>query len=661
MMSQLFDSDLYRLHPSFIAAFAEFILSLFIFSYFLSLKGKTKDTWMMVGFIGILMSTYFVDLAVTSSSPPIYSIFRVIHLSLFSIWMLYWIWVAYNYRGKPWPREGVFAIIIAGVLVVAILIDDIIYQLPKIGANFFFKTISFHTVVIFWVFVVLLRRFYFLKKALVRANEKDGDNSSNYIDHKVTAIRAFAVLSICWFFLLLITKSPITYHSGQMILLLGIMMIHISFTQEITSIQVKLVILPLSAILVILGIMPFILFGTSSPESTWGESNLELQQKLSLFVWIIPSSAIFILVAFFLFYRIGILKPLSLLMNGVQHIEKGDLNVKVPIFNRDEIGSLAKNVNEMAFSLKLSKEELENKVLERTFQLQESINQLKSTQAQLIQSEKMASLGELTAGIAHEIQNPLNFVNNFSEVSAELLDEVKETRTKSQETRPRTEEDEIEDEILEDIKKNLEKINHHGKRADAIVKGMLEHSRTSTGEKAPTDLNALAEEYVRLSYHGFRAKDKSFNADYKLDLDPNLPKVNVVASDIGRVILNLVNNAFYAVHEKSKSTPQPSRNIGTGSQGGAVLAPTVILKTTTVKSPSGDLGVEISVKDNGNGIPDSIKEKIFQPFFTTKPTGSGTGLGLSLSYDIVKAHGGELRVESSEGEYTTITIILPAK
>ncbi|SMD42817.1 Two component regulator propeller [Aquiflexum balticum DSM 16537] len=303
--------------------------------------------------------------------------------------------------------------------------------------------------------------------------------------------------------------------------------------------------------------------------------------------------------------------------------------------------------------LKTEKALLEQEVSHRTSELKESLEHLKSTQAQLIQSEKMASLGELTAGIAHEIQNPLNFVNNFSEVSAELLDEVKETRTKSQETRPRTEEDEIEDEILEDIKKNLEKINHHGKRADAIVKGMLEHSRTSTGEKAPTDLNALADEYVRLSYHGFRAKDKSFNTDYKLDLDPNLPKVNVVASDIGRVILNLVNNAFYACAERGRSTVNEKSKSGPDSHRGEGYKPEVIVSSSKTEN-----GIEISVKDNGNGIPDSIKEKIFQPFFTTKPTGSGTGLGLSLSYDIIKAHGGELRVVSEEGKGTEMKIIL---
>jgi signal transduction histidine kinase/ligand-binding sensor domain-containing protein len=253
-------------------------------------------------------------------------------------------------------------------------------------------------------------------------------------------------------------------------------------------------------------------------------------------------------------------------------------------------------------------------------EIEKAYSELKSTQAQLIQSEKMASLGELTAGIAHEIQNPLNFVNNFSEVSAELVDEMNEEIEKGDFEEVKF--------IASDLKENLSKINHHGKRADAIVKGMLEHSRANKGEKAPTDLNALTDEYVRLSYHGLRAKDNSFNADFKLELDPDLPKVNVVASDIGRVIFNLVNNAFYAVSEKAKS----------GIEG---FQPEVIVSTK-----KSEKGVEISVQDNGNGIPDSIKEKIFQPFFTTKPTGSGTGLGLSLSYDIVKAHGGELRVES---------------
>jgi two-component system, NtrC family, sensor kinase len=266
---------------------------------------------------------------------------------------------------------------------------------------------------------------------------------------------------------------------------------------------------------------------------------------------------------------------------------------------------------------------------------------LKSAQAQLIQSEKMASLGELTAGIAHEIQNPLNFVNNFSEVSNELIDEMNEELEKGDINEAKA--------IGNDIRQNLEKINHHGKRAGAIVKSMLEHSRVSSGQKEPTDINKLADEYLRLAYHGLRAKDKSFNADFKTNFDETIGKINIIPQDIGRVLLNLFNNAFYAVSKPSKSLK------------GEQYKPIVSVTTKKINSPSGMGGIEIRVTDNGSGIPKNIIDKIFQPFFTTKPTGSGTGLGLSLSYDIVKAHGGEITVETVEGKGSTFKILLPAK
>ncbi len=280
-----------------------------------------------------------------------------------------------------------------------------------------------------------------------------------------------------------------------------------------------------------------------------------------------------------------------------------------------------------------------NKVLEKT------LAELKSTQSQLIQSEKMASLGELTAGIAHEIQNPLNFVNNFSEVSTELIDEMNAELSKGDIEEAKA--------ISNDLKQNLEKINHHGKRADGIVKGMLQHSRTSSGQKESTDLNALCDEYLRLSYHGLRAKDKSFNAKFETNLDTSLPKINVVPQDIGRVILNLINNAFYAVSEKSMQAR---------TSGDTHYEPTVTISTSREKEMSGISRIKeiikIIVRDNGNGIPEKIKDKIFQPFFTTKPTGQGTGLGLSLSYDIItKGHGGTLAVETKEGVGTEFIII----
>ena len=284
-------------------------------------------------------------------------------------------------------------------------------------------------------------------------------------------------------------------------------------------------------------------------------------------------------------------------------------------------------------ALKAQNEELKKQVSIRTEELTKSLNDLKATQQQLIQSEKMASLGELTAGIAHEIQNPLNFVNNFSEVNEELIKELKNEAVKGNLEEVKA--------IATDIEFNSEKISHHGKRADAIVKGMLQHSRSSSGQKELTDINALANEYFRLAYHGLRAKDKSFNAMMKTDLDETIGKLNIVPQEIGRVILNLITNAFYTVSEKKK-------------QAGDDYQPTVTVNTKKMND-----AIEVTVKDNGNGIPSKVLDKIFQPFFTTKPTGQGTGLGLSLSYDIVKALGGELKVETKEGEGSEFVIHLP--
>lgn len=268
-----------------------------------------------------------------------------------------------------------------------------------------------------------------------------------------------------------------------------------------------------------------------------------------------------------------------------------------------------------------------NKTLEIT------LKNLESTQSQLIQSEKMASLGELTAGIAHEIQNPLNFVNNFSEINTELIDELESELSKGNLVEVST--------LAKDIKENESKINHHGKRADSIVKGMLQHSRSSTGQKELTDINQLCDEYLRLAYHGLRAKDKSFNANFEMIPDASLQKMMIGQQEIGRVILNLINNAFYAVSERRKKEA-------------ADFIPFVKVSTTSEKQ-----GVKIVVEDNGTGMAASVQQKIFQPFYTTKPTGLGTGLGLSLSYDIIQSHGGTIKVESKEGEGTMFIIFLP--
>jgi two-component system NtrC family sensor kinase len=352
-------------------------------------------------------------------------------------------------------------------------------------------------------------------------------------------------------------------------------------------------------------------------------------------------SLIFILLALLFNYAIRNVFVVNLLLTGYALSFPLSLLVYVAIRFKEIIKEMQQNAGHV---LQLSEEKreealnrqkiLEEEVNRQTAEIRNTLDHLKTTQTRLIQSEKMASLGELTAGIAHEIQNPLNFVNNFSEVNAELIDELKLEIAEGNYEEVNA--------IADDIKQNEKKINMHGKRADAIVKGMLQHSQSSSGKKEPTDINALADEYLRLSYHGLRAKDKSFNAELVTHFDADLSKINVIPQDIGRVLLNLFNNAFYSVNQKKKTAGEdykPEVSVSTGIENGQVV---------------------IKVKDNGVGIPDVIKDKIMQPFFTTKPTGEGTGLGLSLSYDIVvKGHGGEILIDTKDGKYTTFQILLP--
>jgi two-component system NtrC family sensor kinase len=343
-------------------------------------------------------------------------------------------------------------------------------------------------------------------------------------------------------------------------------------------------------------------YETAKKEETIAEQQQEIDRQRKIQFLYVGMAILFATLLFFMYF-------------SLKNIRK----------KRTELGLLNSQLNHKSVSLEETNDTLTN-----------TITNLKDTQTQLIHAEKMASLGELTAGIAHEIQNPLNFVNNFSELSNELIDEMNEEIEKGDFEEAKF--------IAKDIKENLLKINHHGKRADAIVKGMLQHSRNNSAEKEPTDINKLADEYFRLAYHGLRAKDKSFNATLETDYDDSMGMIPVIPQDIGRVILNLITNAFYVVDEKKKSTINN-------------YDPLVSVSTKKKKNR-----IIISVKDNGNGIPKHILDKIFQPFFTTKPTGQGTGLGLSMSYDIItKGHGGELKAETKEGEGTSFTIILPTK
>jgi two-component system NtrC family sensor kinase len=387
---------------------------------------------------------------------------------------------------------------------------------------------------------------------------------------------------------------------------------------------------------------------------------LKAVQKKKKGAWLIAGGAICCLVLFVLFVSTLFIRPDLTTLINLFFVFSG---LSIPITTSLYLGlnfgfisnTLKQKLNEVnQLSLKNLEQEkekqqilsaqnetLEKQVDERTIELSKSLKELKETQSQLIQKEKMASLGELTAGIAHEIQNPLNFVNNFSEVNTELIDELQGERLKAQGERN----EKLENEILNDIKENSQKINHHGKRAGEIVKGMLQHSRSSNGIKEATDINALCDEYLSLSYHGLRAKDNSFNATMKTGFDESIGNINIIPQDIGRVLLNLYNNGFYAASLSSK---------------GGFLDP-IYKHDPTVWVSTKKIGdkVLVSVRDNGPGIPPNIVDKIFQPFFTTKPTGQGTGLGLSLSYDIIKAHGGEIKVNTAKSSGTEFIITLP--
>ena len=397
-------------------------------------------------------------------------------------------------------------------------------------------------------------------------------------------------------------------------------------------------------------IPPSITASQGFSQSFGGEHRAFIHDRVLIMVWILLGSTLFVLVGFPYLLRSTITQPLGSLLEGMRRVNSGDLNTKVRIPVRDELGHLAQHFNLMTESLQRAEErlrayaqELEARVEERTAELRSSLAELKATQSQLVQQEKLASLGALTAGIAHEIKNPLNFVNNFALLSVELADELTEEIERIEATIGEEETEEVRT-IIDDLKVNAEKIAEHGKRADGIVKSMLLHSRGKSGERQETDLNALLNEYVNLAFHGMRAQDPQFNCDIRRTFDESIGHVNVIPQDVGRVFINLLNNAFYAVAEKARSM-------------NGQYSPVVCVSTQRV-----DDRIEIVIEDNGPGIPEKVRQKIFEPFFTTKPSGSGTGLGLSLSHDIVtREHGGSLHVDSREGEATTFTISLPIR
>ncbi|WAC13399.1 ATP-binding protein [Dyadobacter pollutisoli] len=438
-------------------------------------------------------------------------------------------------------------------------------------------------------------------------------------------------------------------HSLNLIQITYAAIVFLNYTPQRTSFQAKVVGLVLCPLLIILGLTPILLHQLIVDLPNF---NLVNHQMVVAFLILIPLTALAVIVGLPLFLRSNLLSPLHQILDGVRQVDVGNLTVQVPVTVNDEVGTLARQFNRMTDSLHRYSHQMEALVTERTNQLQLALDTLKTTQTQLIQKEKMASLGELTAGIAHEIQNPLNFVNNFAEVSAELAEELAETVGAGDIP--------VATALSNDLRENMGYIAENGQRASAIVRSMLGHSRSRSDERRPSDLNDLADEYLRLAYHGMRrsegrppgdpAQKPDFQVELITDFDPDLPAVEVAPQEIGRVLLNLYNNAFYAVREK-----QGQQLVNAGLPEEAPYQATVWVSTRQVQGQ-----VELSVKDNGSGIRDAIRDKVFQPFFTTKPTGEGTGLGLSLSYDIVtKGHGGEMKIESCEGANTEFMVCLP--
>jgi signal transduction histidine kinase len=647
---------------------AETCLLITVLFYIVNLKQKSRDTYLCIGYILTTLGFSIIAFFFNSMEAP-----NWLRILVFFSWLaeaLYRIMFAYIFCYNPFRKEMIYAMIIAGL---GLLYSSIL--------NLNYILIS-NLLAALWGMIVFCRKTFReasarqISIASVEGKEsgktRDQKSFPNELlqpsDRKVKAYKGF----IIWAFLYVVLWTlfniqaangwnlSIFSYSYHTLLLMGAIQsvfVFLNYAKEKNSLKAKLVWVILCAVLIILGLLPYALFGDAFPTA----ENPHEESRLYIFLWLIPSATALTVFIAPIVFRNNILRPLQRVVDGVKGVNEGDLSVNVKVEVNDEIGVLSEDFNRMTESLRKYADNMAELVDERTAQLKASLENLKATQAQLIQSEKMASLGELTAGIAHEIQNPLNFVNNFSEVNKEMLEELKAERLK-----PKAERDDgLQNDLIDDVIANEEKINHHGKRADAIVKGMLQHSRVSSGQKELTDINALCDEYLRLCYHGLRAKDKSFNATLETDFDNTIGKINVVSQDIARVLLNIFNNAFYAVNEKKKSGPpvlpinRDRLEGGTGKLQNEYM-PLIIVGTKLIPPLEGKReAVEIKVADNGNGIPQNIIDKIFQPFFTTKPTGQGTGLGLSLAYDIIKAHGGEIKVETKEGEGSEFIVQLP--
>jgi two-component system NtrC family sensor kinase len=644
--------DWYELKVSVVASVAEFILCVSVLSYLLSLPAKNLESRLFSSFI--LAGCFFFAIDIFHNLvvyPPFRWVSTALSNIIVGIMQLIFVWFAYQCGGNSYKRESYVSLLFLGLLV------WVPYFILDIGTRNIFSGLG-HLIGVVWIAGVYGRKARYSEKEAGRPTPTGkmlkGFQTWAFINTLIWVVAIYNPLAM------IVGLPPFTLwyyvvHPLNFIQITYATIVFLNYTPQPTSFQAKVVGLVLCPLLTILALTPFLLRSLIVDLPNFALVN---HQMVGAFLFLIPLTTLVVIVGLPRFLRSNLLSPLNRILDGVRQVDAGNLMVQVPVTVRDEIGDLAQNFNQMTQSLRQSKEELtqyaetlETKVAERTRELKQSLDNLKAAQNQLVQKEKMASLGELTAGIAHEIQNPLNFVNNFAEVSAELAEELAEIVSAAEIPAATA--------LSNDLRENMGYIVENGQRASSIVRSMLEHSRSSTGEHRPTDLNELADEYLRLTYHGLRPfSDQAHDADFQVQLctqfEEGLKPVMVSPQDIGRVLLNLYNNAFYAVQQKQRQM-QKTVVAGAGYESEAPYRPTVWVSTRQVNG-----SVELSVRDNGVGIPEAIRDKIFQPFFTTKPTGEGTGLGLSLSYDIItKGHGGEMVLESREGERTELVISLP--
>jgi two-component system, NtrC family, sensor kinase len=648
------DPAWFALNVSVVSSGAQFTLAVTLLGYLLSLPTKSLEARLFAGYflLGCLFYTVDVIHNLVVVYPSFYWYTTAISNIILGVMHLFFVGFAYQCGGNPYKRESVVALLTLGLMLFMPLL------LFDLGTRHITSGLA-HLTGVTWIVGVYGRK-------ANRIVEEAG--RSTPVSKMLRDFQRWAILNLLiW---VVATYNPLAMILGFPLFTLWYYVVHplifiqityavivfLNYTPQRTSFQAKIVGLVLCPLLIILALTPFLLRSLIVDLPNFEQVN---HQVVVAFLILIPIITLAVIVGLPRFLRSNLLSPLHQIMEGVRQVDAGNLAVRVPVTVNDEVGMLAHQFNRMTDSLHLYSNQMEALVAERTTQLQQSLDTLKAAQAQLIQQEKMASLGELTAGIAHEIQNPLNFVNNFAEVSAELAGELQESAQAGD--IPGTAA------LAADLRQNMQHIARNGQRASSIVRSMLEHSRSSTVERRPTNLNELAGEYLRLAYHGMRNSEgrtpgdaaQDFQVELHTNWDEELPLVQIAPQDIGRVLLNLYNNAFYAVREKQRQV-HTAVVAGDGEDATTSYQPQVWVSTRLVKDQSDRLVVELRVRDNGPGIPEGIHDKIFQPFFTTKPTGEGTGLGLSLSYEtITKGHGGEMRVVSAVGEGSEFYVTIP--